>query len=404
MKKYNIIDLFAGCGGLLEGFLHEGSYFPIASAEWEKAPLETLKHRLKTRWDMQNADEKCLLMDIQQDEKLFKGWKNDEEYGDGVGLDYLVDKYGTPDVIIGGPPCQAYSVAGRIRDENQMKDDYRNYLFENYLKVVNKYRPKAFVFENVPGMLSAKPGGVPVTDLIRKEIESIGYEIVDDLKKYAILDSSDFGVPQARKRVIIIGLDKNVYKDPQVTLKDFYTNIITKYKVEKKITLWDAIGDLPKAYPTEEYRANKARFSHTIPETDLTNHIPRYHNKGDIDIFRTLAEDIESGNMEHTSSAALNELYYQKTGKRTNVHKYHVLRKDQPSTTIIAHLNKDGLRFIHPDPEQARSITVREAARLQTFDDDYEFICSQGANYKMIGNAVPPLLAKCISSALKEIL
>lgn len=404
MKKYNIIDLFAGCGGLLEGFLHEGSYFPIASVEWEKAPLETLKYRLKTRWDMQNADEKCLLMDIQQDEKLFKGWKNDEEYGDGVGLDYLVEKYGTPDVIIGGPPCQAYSVAGRIRDENQMKDDYRNYLFENYLKVVNKYRPKVFVFENVPGMLSAKPGGVPVTDLIRKEIESIGYEIVDDLKKYAILDSSDFGVPQARKRVIIIGLDKNVYKDPQVTLKDFYSNILTKYKVKKKITLWDAIGDLPKSYPTEVYRANKSRFSHTIPETDLTNHLPRYHNKGDIEIFRILAEDIESGKMKHTSSDALNELYYQKTGKRTNVHKYHVLRKDQPSTTIIAHLNKDGLRFIHPDPKQARSITVREAAILQTFDDDYEFICSQGANYKMIGNAVPPLLAKCIGSALKEIL
>ena len=375
MKKYNIIDLFAGCGGLLEGFLHEGSYFPIASVEWEKAPLETLKNRLKTRWEMQNADEKCLLMDIQQDEKLFKGWKNDEDYGDGVGLDYLVNKYGKPDVIIGGPPCQAYSVAGRIRDENQMKDDYRNYLFENYLKVVNKYRPKVFVFENVPGMLSAKPGGVPVTDLIRKEIESIGYEIVDDLKQYAILDSSDFGVPQARKRVIIIGLDKNVYKNPQDTLKHFYTNIITKYKVEKKKTLWDAIGDLPKAYPTEEYRANKSRFSHTIPETELKNHLPRYHNKGDIDIFRILAEDIESGNMEHTSSAALNELYYQKTGKRTNVHKYHVLRKDQPSTTIIAHLNKDGLRFIHPDPQQARSITVREAAILQTFDNDYEFIC-----------------------------
>lgn len=404
MKKYNIIDLFAGCGGLLEGFLHEGSYFPIASVEWEKAPLETLKNRLKTRWEMQNADEKCLLMDIQQDEKLFKGWKNDEDYGDGVGLDYLVNKYGKPDVIIGGPPCQAYSVAGRIRDENQMKDDYRNYLFENYLKVVNKYRPKVFVFENVPGMLSAKPGGVPVTDLIRKEIESIGYEIVDDLKQYAILDSSDFGVPQARKRVIIIGLDKNVYKNPQDTLKHFYTNIITKYKVEKKKTLWDAIGDLPKAYPTEEYRANKSRFSHTIPETELKNHLPRYHNKGDIDIFRILAEDIESGNMEYTSSAALNELYYQKTGKRTNVHKYHVLRKDQPSTTIIAHLNKDGLRFIHPDPQQARSITVREAAILQTFDNDYEFICSQGANYKMIGNAVPPLLAKCIASALKELI
>lgn len=404
MKKYNVIDLFAGCGGLLEGFLHAESYFPVASVEWEKAPLETLKNRLKTRWSMDNADEKCLLMDIQQDEKLFGGWKDDETYGNGIGLDKLVDKYGKVDLIIGGPPCQAYSVAGRIRDKDAMVYDYRNYLFENYLKVVNKYRPKLFVFENVPGMLSAKPGGVPVTDLIKKEIESIGYEIVDDLKQYALLDSSDFGVPQARKRIIIIGLNKDYYENPQETLRNFYTEILSKYKVDKKKTLWDAIGDLPKAYPTDEYRENRTRFSHTIPDCDIKNHLPRYHNKGDIELFKILAEDIEQGRNEFTSSAELNRLYYERTGKETNVHKYHVLRKNQPSTTIIAHLNKDGLRFIHPDPEQGRSITVREAARLQTFDDDYEFICAQGANYKMIGNAVPPLLAKCIAEALKEIL
>ena len=282
--------------------------------------------------------------------------------------------------------------------------DYRNYLFENYLKVVNKYRPKLFVFENVPGMLSAKPGGVPVTDLIKKEIESIGYEIVDDLKQYALLDSSDFGVPQARKRIIIIGLNKDYYENPQETLKKFYTEILSRYKVDEKKTLWDAIGDLPKAYPTDEYRENRARFSHTIPDCDIKNHLPRYHNKGDIELFKILAEDIEQGRNKFTSSTELNRLYYERTGKETNVHKYHVLRKNQPSTTIIAHLNKDGLRFIHPDPEQGRSITVREAARLQTFDDDYEFICAQGANYKMIGNAVPPLLAKCIAEALKEIL
>ena len=173
--------------------------------------------------------------------------------------------------------------------------------------------------------------------------------------------------------------------------------------MEKK-TLWDAIGDLPKAYPTDEYRENRARFSHTIPDCDIKNHLPRYHNKGDIELFKILAEDIEQGRNKFTSSTELNRLYYERTGKETNVHKYHVLRKNQPSTTIIAHLNKDGLRFIHPDPEQGRSITVREAARLQTFDDDYEFICAQGANYKMIGNAVPPLLAKCIAEALKEIL
>ncbi|WP_341474247.1 DNA cytosine methyltransferase, partial [Clostridium perfringens] len=144
-----MIDLFAGCGGLLDGFMQSGLYEPIASVEWQKHQVNTLRNRLKTKWNINDADETVLHFDIQREE-LFKGWKNDPDYGDGIGLDELVRRKNGVDIIIGGPPCQAYSVAGRIRDKENMKNDYRNYLFEHYMEVVNRYRPKLFVFENVP--------------------------------------------------------------------------------------------------------------------------------------------------------------------------------------------------------------------------------------------------------------
>lgn len=117
-----------------------------------------------------------------------------------------------------------------------------------------------------------------------------------------------------------------------------------------------------------------------------------------------LAEDIETGTCEYVSTERLKELYTELTGKKSNIHKYYVLRRNEPSNTIPAHLYKDGMRHIHPDSRQARSITVREAARLQTFDDDYIFTGSMGAQYKMIGNAVPPKFAEILSSALAKVI
>ena len=180
MSKYKIIDLFAGCGGLEDGFLQSGLYEDVAAVEWLKPQVNTLVNRLKTKWCVMDAEERVMHFDIQREDELFGGW-DDEEFGKGKGLDYFVDAANGIDIIIGGPPCQAYSVAGRVRDENGMRDDYRNYLFEHYLNVVNRYRPKLFVFENVPGILSAAPDGTPITDLIRKGFEKIDYEIIDDL-------------------------------------------------------------------------------------------------------------------------------------------------------------------------------------------------------------------------------
>ena len=305
-------------------------------------------------------------------------------------------------MIIGGPPCQAYSVAGRVRDENGMRDDYRNYLFEHYLNVVNRYRPKVFVFENVPGILSAAPDGTPITELIRQGFDNVEYDIIDDLK-IAKVNASDFVVPQNRERMIFVGIDKKRYKDTQKILRKFYSEILPDLKEDKKITVREAIGDLPPCNPFYDEEHHKKRKSHSKPITDVTWHKPRYHNLRDMDTFRILALDIESGRREYDSKK-ISELYEKKVGSKSPIHRYHVLEPDLPSTTIIAHLYKDGNRFIHYDSKQSRSITVREAARLQSFDDDFDFIGSQGNAYQMIGNAVPPQLAKRVALALCKML
>jgi DNA (cytosine-5)-methyltransferase 1 len=403
MKKdnYSVIDLFAGCGGLSEGFKQTKEFNFKAFVEWEKKPCETLIHRLKNKWNYKNPEDIVLRFDLQRTEELISGWKDDEVYGTHKGLDELID--GDLDIVIGGPPCQAYSLAGRVQDKNGMKDDYRNYLFESYVKVVKRYQPKIFVFENVPGMLSAKPGDVLIIDRITKAFKDIGYEITNDLKNKALLDASDYGVPQIRKRVIIIGIKKSLIKgDTQKVLDDFYLNILPSFEVNKKKTVIDAFEGLTPIYPLVKPVTKKA--SHFTNCKKLCSHTPRFHSLRDQEIFSELAEDKLKGTNKYPDTKALIQLYYEKTGKQSKFHKYNVLEYDKPSNTIPAHLYKDGLRHIHPDPEQARSITPREAARLQSFPDDFEFIGNMGDKYKMIGNAVPPLLSETIAKAIIKLL
>ena len=405
-KKINYLDLFAGCGGLTDGFEQTGLYNALACVEWDKSACETLSKRLCERWGYEKAKDFVLRFDIQRTKELINGWDNDTEYGSSKGFDNFVGK-NEVDIIIGGPPCQAYSIAGRIRDEHGMKNDYRNYLFQSYLKIVDQYKPKLFVFENVLGMLSAAPDGELIINKIREGFSSIGYELIEDIKGSAVFDVSEFGVPQNRTRVILIGINRNYFKeyDLQAILKDFYLNIASKYKVKEIRTVKDAIYDLPKFKPLKEpIKISGKKYSHFPTMTDFYNHTPRFHSQRDIEIFEELAKDVYYGYNKYSSIQSLKDLYTQKTGKTSSVHKYNVLDWNKPSNTIVAHLYKDGLRHIHPDYKQARSITVREAARLQTFDDDFEFLGSQSDQYKMIGNAVPPLFAKVLASAVSEFL
>lgn len=355
----NTIDLFVGCGGLSEGFEQSRKYKMIGAVEWEPSPVKELRNHLKNRWGINDAEERVLQFDIQRTEELFNGWE-DEKFGRSKGLDALVGSQQL-DVIIGGPPCQAYSVAGRIRDEHGMREDYRNYLFESYLEVVQHYKPKVFVFENVPGILSAKPGdgSVKIIDLIQKAFADAGYVVLPNLSN-AIIDMTEYGVPQNRKRIIILGVSKAYYGDKAETMvEEFYSSYLPEYKVEKKATVREAIGDLPKLKPLDEpISYSGRRLSHEIPVPLINGHISRYHSKRDIDLFRFLEEDIASGRKEYTNTESLKALYTKLTGKTSNVHKYYVLRWNEPSNLIPAHLFKDGLRHIHPDPEQARTITV----------------------------------------------
>jgi DNA (cytosine-5)-methyltransferase 1 len=175
-------------------------------------------------------------------------------------------------------------------------------------------------------------------------------------------------------------------------------DLLPKYKTKKVITVGEAIGDLSACMPI-----NGKKASHTTPTTAITWHTPRYHSERDKGIFKLLAEDIETQSYQYLDSKVLSDLYEEKVGSHSPIHRYHVLRADEPSTTIIAHLYKDGNRYIHYDSKQERTITPREAARLQSFPDDFDFVGNRGNVYQMIGNAVPPTLAKNVAFAVSDL-
>ena len=382
MKKIKFIDLFSGCGGLSEAFLKSNKYSPIKIIDNDKfCYLTTLKRLNKLKF--RNPEKIAEQNDISNN-NFIKSFRNIKV-----------------DLLIGGPPCQAYSVAGRIRDKEGMKNDYRNYLFESFLKIINLTNPKIFVMENVPGILSAKPGDILVTDRIKSAVNKISYYIPNDLSK-CIFDLSKYNIPQKRKRVIIFGVSKKIKNYKDISEK-FYKELRDIHSDRIK-TVEKTIGDLEKFYPLKNIEVKEGRkFSHSFSKSKKQDHIPRFHNLRDIKIFKLLAEDIKSKKFKYSSVKELQKLYTKIVGKKSNVHKYYVLRKDKPSNLIPSHLYKDGLRHIHYDPKQARSLTVREAARLQSFPDDFEFIGPMTEQYKMIGNAVPPDFSKLLSKVLVQL-
>lgn len=402
---YTYIDLFAGCGGLSDGFEQTGLYEGIAHVEWDKSASRTLANRLKQKWSITDAEKRVLRFDVQRTNELIHGW-SDETYGNSQGLVGCLGNKNKIDLLIGGPPCQAYSIAGRVRDKNGMRDDYRNYLFESYVATMEWCTPDIFVFENVTGILSASPGGVLITDRIKKSFTEAGYVTLDNFRD-AVFNLEEFGVPQKRSRVVLIGLRAKSYPN-SLNLKQFLNSIYDKIRFENKVHVKvcasEALSGLTKFYPRRIQDSDKLQSPYTPLVSDFLNHLPRFHSQRDMDIFRLLAEDLRTGEGKYATVESLKKLYTERTGKVSAVHKYNVIKPNEASNTIPAHLYKDGLRHIHWDPEQARSITVREAARLQSFDDDFEFLGSQGDQFKMVGNAVPPLFAKGLALSLVDAL
>lgn len=408
-RKITFIDLFAGCGGLSEGFLATGKYEGLAHIEWETPMINTLRNRLVERWGHSEleAKKRVIKFDIQRTDELINGkWSDttkalyEKENDSSIVTNGLVGLIGKKrvDCIIGGPPCQAYSIAGRAQSPTGMKNDYRNYLFESFVRIVDFFKPKFFVFENVPGLLSACPGGSPVRERIYEAFEKIGYEIRNSERlKESIYCAEDFGVPQKRNRIIIIGVPKK----SKVKLDSFY-EALEHYKTNERKTVRDAIGALPKLIPLENIDCSgKSKISHVqVSGKKIELHNPRYNGKRDQKLFyEWLSKGMNSFSQEEKKA-----FYTKITGHISNHIKYRNLEWDKPSPTVVAHLQKDGYMFIHPDIKQLRTITIREAALLQSFPKDYKFLGSNPYCFKMIGNAVPVLFAQGIANAMYEAL
>ena len=302
------------------------------------------------------------------------------------------------DVMIGGPPCQTYSVIRRFDSKiegRNWKDDPRNYLFKRYVYFLKKFNPDIFVFENVPGIKSAKDG-----EFLRNFVSMVnkaGYKVTEK-----ILNARDFMVLQQRKREIIIGW-KGKYKLEYPKFEP----------VEHNYNVGALLSDLPELEPGQgEYlQEYKSGASDYLEKTGirknndiLIQHTARYHSERDRGIYRYVINEWNT-NHRHIKYGELPEEFqpYENTGSFSD--KFKVVASDlNYSQTITAHLSKDGHYYIHPDIEQARSITVREAARLQSFPDNFKFEGPVSAQYRQIGNAVPPIMAKSIALKIKKML
>ena len=395
-RKYTFIDLFSGCGGLSEGFYRMG-FTALAHVEINHWACETLRKRM-AYYGYQNINNEVIEKDITSEDIL-------------LDIDKAVAGRSV-DVIVGGPPCQAYSTAGRVRDSKGMASDPRNFLFESYVRILEHYRPKFFVFENVTGLLSAKVNGKPILPSIMKALGTV-YKVISD-PAILVHNTADYGVPQIRKRVIIMGVRKDIdnkdvidlYNDVLKTHWNPETESESRKGLKKFISVKEAIGDLPPVEPGEDastdtynYPCDNA-FLKRIGSAGihpLMDHIARKHNALDRERFAVMIRN------RWTFGQLRKEMpQYEHEHARVFDNSYVVQWWDLPSKTILAHIHKDGFQFIHPDGSQTRSFTVREAARIQSFPDDFEFAGSRGEKYKQIGNAVPPLFAEALAKSIKK--
>jgi DNA (cytosine-5)-methyltransferase 1 len=508
-----IIDLFAGPGGLGEGFMSltdekKYSVFDIKlSIEKDENAHKTLTLRSFYRQFKKKAKaipeefyeaikEKNLKRREILIEKMLDSFPEGKEAREEACLVELGSKEWPADrvdeliksrlgkkaknwVLIGGPPCQAYSNVGRSRVGGIDPEDHRVYLYKEYLRIIEKHNPSVFVMENVQGLLSAKVGNEKVFDWMKKDLQVNGlyniHSLVNPVKndKDFLIKSEEYGVPQKRHRVIILGIRNDFYHKGEYLKK------------KDTVTLNSVIGLLPKirsgiSRSFEKYHSNE-RYQNGTPRRlykNISNGDKAWHKListqilklkiwGDIPLnglengpidypngiggeFLECNKTIESnhplkkwfldpnlnGISNHESRSHLSQdlmrymfagLYVEKHGTfprlqdyakhhsdlipdHANVEsgkftdRFRVQVADRPATTITSHISKDGHYFIHYDPAQCRSLTVREAARIQTFPDNYLFRGSRTQQFHQVGNAVPPYLAYQISKIVYEIL
>jgi DNA (cytosine-5)-methyltransferase 1 len=463
MKKIKVLDLFAGGGGFSTGF-HLANYkdleYEIVKAlEINEDACNTLENHLGRK-------------------KVIKG-----DITDPIVKEKLIYECNDVDMIIGGPPCQTFSLAGPARSGTKemrelLKNDPRNTLYKHFFDLVNRIRPKFVVFENVEGMASKRveTEGLSnkdsqVIELICDELDSMGYKTEVEgsfTERYQILNSADYGVPQYRKRVIILANRLDIInpvpqkKDRVVTVKDaiyhlplrlpiIITSSLKRIKnidviiknfsfclkvfLDKIFELIEQEKDLEtksklvKLYKVllPEYEKIKDRksykllalerflslYNEKVIELCLDKHVSvvsetfhrsRQHNFRDIIIFILTKQGSNSSRFMDQNSSDYNKLLSDLYPYNRNKHKDTYVKHswERPSNTILAHMEKDGLKFIHP--VQPRTYTPYEAALIQSFPRDYSFSGGRNAQYRQIGNAVPPFMAKAIAKSILKLI
>lgn len=514
---FKIVDLFAGPGGLGEGLSSHPLFEIAVSAEMESSAHSTLRLRAFYRnlkrlagsptapyfelcngthsppankeplqhWDNQTkkawegACDEALQLTLGEDESNARLDKAIKDHGIGPHQ---------PWVLIGGPPCQAYSLVGRARNKGKAdykaENDHRHFLYREYLRIIAENKPHVFVMENVKGILSSKVGGRQIFHSILSDLAGCGYRIHslvantcfhqgDDPAKIDARDfivrAEQYGVPQARHRVILLGIREDVCNSKA----EGWTPPVLQES--DPVSVYEAIGDLPPlrskisrgrddkerwalllAKHCRELAAQARSPRHALyglaeklelvalsafappssGEERIRYHQPRYcpdslsawytargatkqlryflnheargHMESDLkryvyaSAFAEASGASPKGHEEFALKGLAPDHENWESGKFAD--RFRVQLKDRPSTTITSHIAKDGHYFIHYDPAQCRSLTVREAARLQTFPDDYFFQGNRTQQYHQVGNAVPPFLAGKIAAIVSEIL
>jgi DNA (cytosine-5)-methyltransferase 1 len=411
-KKYHFIDLFAGAGGLSEGFIQAG-FKPIAHVEMDNFAAQTLvtrnayyylkqvgKEEIYYKYLSGNMDKImffenipkrlkqaiiCETMAAKTVPKIFKTI-------DGI---MKMQKIGSVDVIVGGPPCQAYSLVGRAQSSRMdvpMSQDPRNELYKLYARFLTRYQPKMFVFENVMGIESANKG--TTWKNIQKHLRRVGYKIECHEQ-----NASDFGVLQNRRRMIIVGwLKDSKFSYPLFTKNVSSCNVSELFDDLPKLTPGQGASLYSNVKPSSYVSKYGIRTARDI----LTLHQSRPNKERDIEIYKRAITLWNDGHKRLNYNDLPEELKTHKN-RTSFVDRFKVVEGDQTCChTVLAHLSKDGHYFIHPDIEQHRSITVREAARIQSFPDNYFFEGPRTAQFVQVGNAVPPMMAKGIALGILQ--
>lgn len=478
---FPIIDLFAGPGGLNEGFssvkneVGEYVFKTLASFEMDSFACQTLQLRAtyrelvrvggdltpyfdyingaKTWQETLSGDFKAAYLAAKSHVyRVELGEESRPQVDAQIQLQLGPENKRGSWALIGGPPCQAYSLAGRSRrtGDDEFASDHKHFLYREYLHILGKFKPTVFVMENVKGLLSSKNGDQGMFQTILADLKrlpsGVRYEIrslvVDSAPENLdptdfIIRSEDYGVPQKRHRVILLGIRSDVAHliprqvlekaDGPVTVRTALQGMPalqagTSYRKPKITQDWSAVqADALEAIRTASVISIPApadagphaveNYESWIGEPELkapVQHNPRAHMVSDLVRYRVMAELAKrmGKSPKYTDLPSALHPEHKNIGQAGTpfTDRFRVQVWDTPATTVVSHISKDGHYYIHPDPAQARSFTVREAARLQSFPDNYFFEGPRTQQFHQVGNAVPPLLSKQIGDLVAKML